>query len=291
MNAQYFLSFYILLLTICFLPSCASLVEKSGEALDGSAFEEKTLAIYRTAKKDPGGSPPGGGVEIRKVQNRLGVYSVVITLNKFPSIKIRGTLPDEQGEFSIVSLDYLGGSPQGWNEYSLDLAGQGNLVLGETTAILSINSPIETGQIFWGRIRRYDTRITGNEAVTGLQGRHERLLSLAEWMNAREDTPAILIRKDFEQYWKPILFPELVSRRQKPHGWQQESDEWVTAEDIRWNTGYTERVFPEELWRIRNSGAMLRDWEEALEWMYNEYEWERLISQFSQETILSKVRH
>ena len=285
-----FFTFYFLLFTFYLVTACASLVEKSGQALDGSAFEEKTIAVYRTGKNDPAGAPPGGGVEIRQVQNRDSEHSVVIMLNNFPSMKIRGSLPDEQGEFTIVSLDYLGGSPQGWNEYRLDISGQGNLVLGETTALLSINGHVEIGHISHGRIRRHDTRITGSEAVTSLQGRHERLLSIAEWMNTREDAPADLMRKDFEHYWKPILFPELVSKRQKPNGWQQENDQWVTAENIRWNTGYTERVFPEELWPIRNSGTMLRDWEEALEWMYNEYEWERIIERFTQETVLNKAR-
>ena len=75
-----------------------------------------------------------------------------------------------------------------------------------------------------------------------------------------------------------------------PEGWERENDQWVKAEDIRWNTGYTERVFPEHLREIRNSGTLLRDWEEAVEWLYVEYEWDRLTEMLSGETVLYKTK-
>jgi hypothetical protein len=279
-----FLSSLCLSAFVCgFLPllgGCASLVEKTGRFLDGSSRAEKKIAVYRTAQKD------GNGMGIMEVRNKAGTNSVVITLEQFPSIKIRGSAPDEQGEFHLTSLDYLGGSPHGWNEYRLDLVAEGNLVLGETTATLSIPDEIIAVEISAGRIRRFDTRITGTEALTSLGNRRERILALAEWMKPPHD----LNRKDFEKYWKPVLFPELVSKKKGPQGWRQEGDTWARAEDIRWNTSYTERVFPEELWSIRNSGTMLRDWEEAFEWIYLEYSWNRITEILSQETVLSRTK-
>ena len=267
--------------------SCVSLVEKTGRALDGSAFAEKQIAVYRPAYRTAANT---GGMEVRKMQNKAGEFSVIITLKQFPAMKIRGSAPDDRGEFQLTALDYLGGNVHGWNEYRLDLAGSGNLTLGETTAKLSIPDEIETVGISSGRIRRYDTRITGTEALSSLRNRHERILAITEWLNSRENPPAFNDREAFEDYWKPILFPEIVSKKKKPAGWQQENDQWAKAEDIRWNTSYTERIFPEQMWGIRNSGTMLRDWEEAVEWLYIEYEWTRIRELLAQETLLDRKK-
>ena len=258
---------------------CVSLMEKAGKALDGSGGAEKKAAEYR--------SP---ALTVQQMRSKAGEDSLLITVSKFPAMKIRGSFPDEQGEFTITSLDYLGGSPHGWNEYRLDLSGTGNLVLGETAATLSIVEEIETVGISSGRIRRYDTRITGTEALTSLRNRRERLLTLAEWMNDGENPAAAVCasQESFEKYWKPILFPEITAKKKRPEGWQREGDRWARAEDIRWNLDYTERVFPEVLRPIRNSGTMLRDWEEALAWIYIECEWPRITEALLGETVLQK---
>jgi len=260
---------------------CTLLVEKTGRALDGSAFAEKKVATYRT-----------DGMELGEMRSKAGEHSLVITLSRFPSMKIRGASPNEQGEFTITSLDYLGGSTHGWNEYRLDLSGTGSLALGEDTATLSILDEIETVGISAGRIRRYDTRITGNEALTSLRNRHERIMAVAEWLNSPDNPSAKALdnQDQFEEYWKPILFPELARKKNRPADWRQEGDSWVRAEDIRWNASYTARVFPEVLRPVRDSGTMLRDWEEALDWLYIEYEWERITETLLGETVLQKKK-
>jgi len=272
-------SVVILLVLLCV--SCTTLVEKTGRVLDGSAFAEKKVAAYQ--------SP---ALEIQQMRSKAGEQSLLITLRRFPTMKIRGSSPNEQGEFTILSLDYLGGNPHGWNEYRLDLSGIGAITLGETTATLSIVDEIETVGISAGRIRRYDTRITGTEALTSLRNRHERILVLAEWLNS-PDNPSVKScanQKQFVQHWKPILFPEITPKKKRPALWQQEGDRWVRAEDIRWNASYTERVFPEVLRPIRDSGTMLRDWEEALDWIFIECEWPRITETLSGETVLQKKK-
>jgi hypothetical protein len=268
--------------------ACVSLMEKAGQALDRSVPAEKQIAVYRATKKDGAAAD----MVIREMRNKAGERSVVVTLNQYPAMKIRATVPNSRGEFELSSLNYLGGNPQGWNEYRMDLLGSGILVLGDTTARFSVPGDIDAVQITWGRIRRYDTRITGSEALANLRNRRERILAIAEWLNAtaNEGLPSNADIDDFEDYWKPVLFPEVVSRRNRPENWQREGDLWVKAEDIRWNSSYTERVFPEDMWNIRNSGTMLRDWEEALEWIYIEYEWPRIIELLSQETLLTKTK-
>jgi len=267
-----------IILLLC--ASCVSLLEKAGRALDGSAFAEKKKAVYKAS-----------GMELWEMRNKAGVRSFIIMLEKYPTMKIRATWPDEEGEFNLVSLDYLGGSPQGWNEFKLDIAGEGKLVFGEKTAAISIHhDSVEQIQISFARIKRYDTRLSGNEALTLLRNRHERIRAITKWMNGRENAPTDMNVKNFEKYWKPVLFPEIVSKRKRSIDWQQENDQWVRAESINWNKGYTERLFPEELREIRNSATMLRDWEEALDWIYNEYELGRIQETLAMETVLQKKK-
>jgi len=271
----------LMLLAALLCVSCTTLVEKAGTALDGSAFVEKKVAAYQSPM-----------MEVQQMRSKAGEDSLLITMGRFPAMKIRGTAPNANGDFTITSLDYLGGNPHGWNEYRLDLSGMGTIALGDSTATLSIPDEIETVGISSGRIRRFDTRITGTEAVTSLRNRRERIIALAEWLNSA-DNPAARThsgQKEFEQYWQPILFPEVTKKKKRPAGWQKEGDSWVKAEDIRWNASYTERVFPEVLRPIRDSGTLLRDWEEAIDWIFIECEWPRITEVLSGETTLYKIK-
>jgi hypothetical protein len=289
------LRFYKLQVTLCgaffICNACVSMVEKTGQILDGSAFAEKEIAVYRTIPKEAGKKKKAAAVtEVIEVQNKAGEHSLVITLPEFPAIKLRCSVPDGQGIFSLTALDYLGGNINGWNEYRLLMFGTGSFNLNEQTAVLSISRDIEGIEISAGRIHRFDTRITGNEAVTSLRNRHERILSVVEWMNGREDAPSGQSLDDFEKYWKPLLFPEMVSKKHQPEAWQQEDDQWIRAESIRWNAGYTDRVFPEQLREIRNTATLLRDWEEALAWLHLEYEWKRITETLAQGITLQKIK-
>ena len=261
------------------LSACVSLMEKAGQVIDGSAFAQKTTALYRSQDT---------GVEISVVENKNNERAVIITATKYPMMKIRASMPDEDGAFFPLSLVYLAGNLHGWNEYTLELFGAGSLDLGENSGRLTIDE-IEPVQITAGRIHSYDTRITGAQALTALRNRRERIIALVEWMAAL-DGPAGSNIKEFEENWKPVLFPETVSGKKRPEGWLREGDIFKKAEDIKWNTGYTQRVFPEVLWPVRDSATLLRDWEEALSWIYLEYEWENIAGLLSREIILQKIR-
>jgi len=252
------------------------MMEKTGKFLDGSS--EKVTALYCWEN-----------LYISEVINRNKEEFILIQISDFPMIAFRANLPDEKGEFNLVSLEYLGGNlARGWIEFTIAVLGTGKFTAEDSAAIFFINGEIEQVQITDGSIQRYETRITGEEALTALRNRQERVVFLANWMKTLESPDYQDI--NFASYWKPILFPELVSQKKKPDGWSREGDIFQRAESIRWNTSYTERVFPEELHNIRNSGTLLRDWEESLSWIYIQYEWDNIMELLSAQTGLIKIK-
>ena len=269
--------------------SCASIVsgiEKTGQILDGSAFAEKKIARFTASVKK------GADVdmEIIEAQNKEGERSLVISLKEFPAIKIRGAAPDAQGNFWLNSLEYVSGNTSGWNKYTLEIVGTGKFIQSENGAVFSVNPEIHNIQISQGKIRRYETLISGNDALTNLRNRESRIEAVTEWMSGQENAPKELDRKDFADYWKPVLFPEICAERKRPFGWRGADDVWSRADEIRWNTSYSERTFPEELRPVRDSGTLLRDWEEAFEWIYMRYEWTAIVTMLSGETALTRVK-
>jgi len=257
-----------------FLNSCLGLMDGAGSILDGSRFAEKTIFSASNYIND-------AEMQILVVENKTSEKSIIISIANYPMMRIRATFPDENGNFMFTSLEYLSGNTHGWNEFSLQLLGGGKLAINDSSFDFDITEEIEGIQITQGRIHRYDTRITGDEAVTALRNRFERVLALTEWMLTVEGAPKNQSLKEFEKHWKPLLVPEAVTSRNRPEGWRQEGDVFIRAEDIRWNTSFTERVFPQELWLVRNTGTLLRDWEEAISLIYMRYEWKNILEIFT----------
>jgi hypothetical protein len=278
-----FIKIFILIFATLLIFNCA-IMEKAGRALDGSDLKFKTISAYKSSKKNKFKTE----MEISIIENKKNKEkSIIIKIDEFPMIKLLGSFPNDEGAFFLTALEFLAGSAHGWNEYILELVGTGNLKLGDT-AILIIEN-MEPVQITKGRVHRYDTRVTGNDALSALRNRRERILSITEWMDSLNLQKGKSL-DDFEEFWQPILLPETVKKKNRPDGWIQDADQFQKADSIRWNTSYTERTFPEELWPIRNSGTLLRDWEEAVSWIYLEYEWKNIVELLSKETIFTKTK-
>jgi len=268
-------------------------MENTGRILDGSAFSEKTIKVYTASVTNTIENTNTNTIDISVIENKEKEQSILITIDKYPMMKLRGSLPDNNGNFFLTSLDYLAGSTHGWNEFTLQLAGRGSFSFEETFSFeektyLKGIFEIEPIQVSDGRIHQYDTRITGNNALSALRNRYERIEALVDWMLLSSiDNLSI---KDFEKHWKPVLFPELVSRQIRPDLWHHDGDKYERSDSINWNTSYTARTFPEELHVIRNSGTLLRDWEEALPWIYLFYEWNNIQNLFSSQIILTMIK-
>ena len=278
----YFFSFtYSLLLCI----SCSSMVQKGGELLEGSAFAEMELALYRSGKERTG-TGKKKIVEIKELRLEDGRQALEITSSEWPGLALRGGMPGGSGNFVLHEARILSSHVHGWNEFTLDIIGRAVFDNPRKTGgVLFVNDDAERITIKSGKIRLKSSRITGDAALARLANRRERVLALIEWMAGEQENekevPVFASQKEFEKYWKPRLFPELVSKRKRPPEYSKGNAEWKRADSVRWNTSYTKSVFAEGLWEYRDSGALLRDWEEALTWIYIEYSWGYILNSFN----------
>lgn len=256
--------------------ACVSLVEQGARVVDGSLFAEKTLALYQ-----------GAGVELRLTRARDNTEYLLMNLAAFPFITLRA-VPDESGRFQLVAFQFLSSNFNGWNEFTLDLAGSGVLSIMEAEARLRIDTLI-SGDISAGEILHNGARLSGEAALSNLRNRAERIRALVAWM--RDITaPAFRTQSAFEAYWKPLLLPELTPVAERPVIWTRQNAVWKHAEDVAWNATYTATMFPEALWTLRDSGALLRDWEEAVTWIYFVYQETYIAAEFSKDYLLNRTK-
>ncbi|MDR2304554.1 MAG: hypothetical protein LBE10_08210 [Treponema sp.] len=277
------------------LSACITAAEKAGQITEGSFFEEKTLRRWQGSFQMEAIGGARGGIEVLEKQDRKGTLFLILILDNFPWMEIRCSAPLENGSFYPVRLHYLGGSNSGWNEYELELSGAAYFTPSPPS--LRFLSPPETVQISGGKIRLRDSTFTGTEALTRLRNRRERIIALAEWMRGYSQNRMFRTEEYFNAYWQPILLPETVSKKKRPVKWEKEGAEWIRGEGINWNKTYTsfllqtaENPRNSELETLRNSGAMLRDWEEAVQWIYTEYAWEKIGEDLSREEISLKQK-
>ena len=262
--------------------------------MDGSVFAEKTLAVYRAA-----GANAKTAIEVKGLKLKNGEEILEISGGAWPGLAIRGSMPEPDGSFSLREARFLSSHTHGWNEFTMDIFGSAIFLNQDpATGILRIMGDVERVEISSGKIRLKSSYITGAAAMTSLRNRRERITALTGWMNERlhdgshddgHETPAFADIGEFEGYWKRMLFPELVSGKNRPEEYSVHNAEWKREDSVRWNLGYTGTVFQEGLWEYRNSGAMLRDWEEALPWIFMEYSWNMIINSFNN-TVLQKVK-
>jgi hypothetical protein len=285
-----------------FLNACSTLVEKAGRVLDGSAFRETALETW-TAERD---GPFGQGLEIRRVIRKKDKKEfLLIRVRAFPTLVLRASpapgpeappLGRERGRFTLESLDFLSPSREGWNEFSRELIGGGVFRSDGYSAFFTLYPGVETLDISAGGIKRGMARIYGDEALPLLRHRDERIAALTLWMadylaarspaggDAERAAAGFDGSAAFAVYWRPVLVPALVPQRKRAASWTAAAgDDWQRGEDVAWNTGYTRALFPEPLWPVRDSGTLLRDWEEALEWVYYQFEWQYIIQSLTSE--------
>ncbi|MDR0410748.1 MAG: hypothetical protein LBH75_02085 [Treponema sp.] len=247
--------------------------EKAGQLI-GRTLPQKTTVVY--AGKDFS--------LILGETNKVGHRNGMVKLAEFPFLRLQAEMRADDS-FSWTELHFLGGSPSGWNEFTQELTGDGSIRFTESFAFLNV--PLtERGRITGANMLYKDDKLQGERALSNMSNRAERIDALAQWMHTQlEDMPVHFANERiFTDYWRPILLPETVPARKRPSAWT-DAGPWVTAEEVKWNTSYTAHILPEHLRSARNSGALLRDWEEALSWLYLDYEWDYVQNLFSQDSL------
>ena len=227
---------------------------------------------------------------VKQILSKTGEVNILISTDLMPNLILKGPITLNNGEFILNTLLFLSPGLFGWNEIEQEITGAGKLHITEQGAHLSFTEIPEGLDIRQGRIRQKNTRIVNNQALSALRNRQERIIALTEWMHEQPGLPDFTTQKEFEKYWKPIILPELVLPKKRPHTWSKEDASFERGEDIKWNTTYTERIFPEELWKVRNTGTLLRDWEETPGWIYMEYSWDKLMENIALERSLLKIK-
>ena len=269
--------------TICavLFSSCLSITDGAGRLMDGSLFAEKTVS--KTTLKD------AAGTKVASIITKEKRPALVITSSAVPNLRIYGTEPDENGRFQFTSAVFLCSTHNGWNEVNYDVYGNGIYTrLDNTTGSLRFETPLEIIDISKGGMRYGDSRLTTERAVVELRNRAERIDALIAWMGGTgnpfgqsADGAAFSDKAAFIAYWRPRLMPELYSPFKRPAEYKQAvksagKPAYSFGEDVLWNKQYTEYIFPAHMHKLRDSGALLRDWEDAHDWIYLKYIWKTL---------------
>jgi hypothetical protein len=291
---------FLWLIPLLAVSGCMSLTETAGRIVDGSKFAEKTLETYSGEN----------GINLFRIRFRDGTAALKLTFESRPNLAFYLSPAGETSRYILSSCTFLASTLKGWNEFTMDLSGTGSFEVpgndferkaeGKERYRLVLENIEEIG-ISSGRIRAGENRLSGDEARRLLQNRKERIEALVGWMKdhvsaaASTTTGASALsgasagffqnEKEFAAYWKPILLPEMTPKRKRPADYSGERNdiEWTRAEDVRWNTAYSAKHFPEDVAVLRNSGALLRDWEEALPWIYLSFQWEDIINSITGE--------
>jgi hypothetical protein len=251
--------------------ACTSLIQKTGDLLNGNISKEKTTAVFRSEKRPR--------IEVKEIRAENGEKALIISSGAYMGLTLRGVIPKD-GALSFTQADILSTHVHGWNQITLELLGQGSFNVNGDKSTLSVPHAPETVLISSGKIRYKDDRMSGADSQAYLRNRRERILAITGWMKGHT-TQEFSSQKEFEKYWKPHLFPELASRSSRPLTYTGKDAQWVQDNGVKWNDNYTKALFPDELWEIRNSGALLRDWEEAASWIYIEYSWDAIAASFN----------
>jgi hypothetical protein len=175
---------------------------------------------------------------------------------------------------TVTELEWFSNWVDGWTEAkflasgSISVAGTGanDKPQRDRARALSPVAPIAIESPSWAKIRYRDTIIDPDTATGQLANRWDRVVAITIFLAEKNITYSGTGKdalRDFETNARKILFPELYGY---PEGSTKGAGkESALAEGVSWDTAYTLAAFPEELRAIRDSGTILRDWEEGFE--------------------------
>src|SRR5208282_4347605 len=187
-----------------------------------------------------------------------GVHSVHIKAGLLVGAVLSGqAVSDNAGgwEVSLTSLGWFNNWQNGWTEAAFVLDGTFDLVQSGSGWSVRIKDSPEIVAPASATIHYYTEYFNGDIALEQFSRRWNRIEACAGFLRSRfggswfEDQRGV----------RKFLFPELYGYTEPPDPHHAS----VTAESIAWNADYTGKEFPENIRALRDSGTMLRDFEES----------------------------
>ncbi len=215
------------------------------------------------------------------------------------NVQVYGTLvektsPDLGYTVELTHLDYFQNWAQGWTEGTFQIAGELDLTSAGGEWTIKTLGPVEILSPQKALIRYKDTYLSGDQALTALRDRWNRITTALEgqpmdrfWSESARGQMNWLppsFQPRFEQNAGSHYFPEIYGYPQN----YQTLGPWVDGESILWDQGYTQSTFPENLQEVRNTGTLYRDWEEGLGLWYLAAQWKYFWEQKIPATVLNK---
>lgn len=200
------------------------------------------------------------------LRNTEGKESFVLS-GFFPEkTHIEGTFKKEVGGKTVLfieSFHWFNNWNDGWTETRF--LASGTLIKEEsaTGSRLAIEEPLLLEDPEKATIRYRDTILESDVALKQFGNRWERIRSAVNFLNEKLDLSEMPYN-EFKAKSETILFPEVYGYSDK----RTQKNNTVRAEGIEWDTIYSDEIIPEELWEVRNTGTLFRDWEETSKLFY-----------------------
>jgi hypothetical protein len=156
---------------------------------------------------------------------------------------------------SLSSLRWFNNGLNGWTDASFFLDGTLLLEKSDHGWILKAPSlPVVEG-VARASVRYFDTFLLGNKAAEQLSARWDRIEAVTAYL--RDQFPDGWI--DDQTLVSRFLFPEIYGYAAN----ESPGKERVTVDSVDWDKNYTAAHFPARLAPLRESGIMLRDYQES----------------------------
>ncbi len=199
-----------------------------------------------------------------------GVRMFRLTGTTLAGATLTGTVTGDENSgyaLSVTELEWFNNWVDGWTEAKF--LANGTITVARVQGsngdgVLSIVTPVSVESPSWAKIRYRDTVIAPDTATTQIANRWDRVVAVTAFLAEKNivcEKTGEKELKDFEERARKRLFPELYGY---PEGSRKGSAaDRVRKEGVSWDTAYTREEFPEGLRAIRDSGTILRDWEEG----------------------------
>lgn len=288
------------------LTSCTSTVMAAFDAIDPAS---RGLTI----SGDLALSSPDGSFVLRPAKDRNARLFLILQCRRNAGLELiapsdQTTIeaifkPEGSGEIrlSFTRLYQFMNWEHGWSEYQQNVLANFSLKYDSDGWHMTLVEPAELADFQEAAIKNGEKILRGDRALSIIRNRNDRIEALVAF--AAERIPAEASTKgevwsiqkswvgpSFKNDLKTFLFPELIDRKLRPSPWKEPISHNNYAEGIHWNRDYSEALLPVNLVEIRQSGTLLRDWEEALAMIYARWRWPSTIDMLTTGVTLQRVK-